>query len=544
VEAIDTQANEVTIKSSGDATVRLKLTNDTQILIGGKAGDLSNIAVGDLVKVRYDSEASVAAEIRVQTEAEAHGTVRSVDTAKGQLVIALDNGAILTLKLTPNTGIEVNHKKAAAADLKTNASVEVEYNIKAMEAREVEASTKAGVRGTVRTVNPTSGTVTIRTDEGKEIALKVTNSTKVDIQGLLFGILGISPGMTVKAEFDLTNGEAVALKASAEARGEGRERAESKAHGTIASTDSAGGKVTVNLDGGGTLAVSTNGDTQIELNGQRAAAANLQAGARVKIEYNVETLIASDIGAKSKPQVHLEAEAHGTVQLLDAAKHVMTIRLRDGSTKELALEATTVIRINGRSSAAVDLKPGMEIEVRYLTDTGAVLRINTTSKVETQAEVRGKVKSVDVVARQLVVETAGGKSVVVSLGASTVITRGALPITLVDIAIGTEVKIRLKVGVSENVAESVEVLGRPGASLRQDLDITLDTGGSGQGPAAGSASTEGESKAGGSSQGPAAGGASAEGESRAGGSGQGTAAGGPRAEGEFEVGVKGTIQVP
>jgi hypothetical protein len=471
VEAINTQATEITVRLRGDASVTLKVTGDTQVLIGEKTGNLSNIAVGDQVKVRYASETSVATEIRVQTEAEAHGTIQSVDTAKGQLVIALANGATLTLKLTPNTNIEVNHKKATTADLKTNASVEVAYNIKTMEARKVEASTKAEVKGTVKAVNPASGTVTIRTEEGKEITVKVSNATKVDIQGLLFGILGISPGMTIKAEFDLTNGEAVELKARAEGRGEGQARAGDNIHGTIANIDSASGKLTVNLDGGGTLSVRATGDTRIEFNGQRVALADLQTGVRVKLEYNAEILIASEIEARSKPQVQLEAEAHGTVQALDAAKQTVTIRLRDGSTKVLALNADTVVRINGQPSAGADLTPGMELEARFRTDTGAALRINSTAKVQAWVAAHGTIASIDSAGGKVTVNLDGGGTLTVRATGDTQIELNGQLVALANLQTGARVKLEYSTDIL--IASAIEAQSKPQVQLEAEAHGTI-----------------------------------------------------------------------
>jgi hypothetical protein len=471
VEAINTQATEITVRLRGDANVTLKLTGDTQVLIGEKTGNLSNIAVGDQVKVRYASETSAATEIRVQTEAEAQGTIQSVDTAKGQMVIALANGATLTLKLTPSTSIEVNHKKATTADLKANALIEVEYNIKTMETSEVEASTKAEVKGTVKAVNPASGTVTIRTEEGKEITVKVGNATKVDIQGLLFGILGISPGMVIKAEFDLTTGEAVELKARAEGRGEGQARAEDKIHGTIANIDSASGKLTVNLDGGETLTVQATGDTRIEFDGQRVALAILQTGARVKVEYNTDTLIGSKIEARSRPQVQLEAETHGTIQALDATRHTMTVRLRDGSTKELVFNADTVIRINGQPSAEADMKPGMEVEARYRTDTSSALRINTTAKIQTRAEVHGTIASIDSANGRLTVNLDGGGTLTVQATGDTRIEFNGQLLALANLQ--NEARTKIDYNTDTLIASEIQARSRFEVQLEAEVHGTI-----------------------------------------------------------------------
>jgi len=461
VEAINTQANEITIKSGRDVSVTLKMTANPSIFIGEKAGNLSNLAVGDQVKVRYESQTSAVAEIRVQTEAEAQGTVQNADTAKGQLVIALANGATLILALTPNTSIEVNHKKATAADLKANASVDVEYNIKALEAREIKASTKAEVRGTINTVNPSSGTVIIRTEEGKEITVKVTNTTKVDIQGLLFGILGIYPGMAVKAEFDLTTGEATEIKVRTAGRGEGRTGVESKVHGTIASFDSANGKLAVNLDGGGTLTVQASGDTEVESHGQRVALANLQTGARVKLEYNTETLIASPIEAQSRPKAQPEAEVHGTIQALALKDktYIMTLRLRDGSTRELVLHADTVVHISDRPSAAADLRPGMEVEARFRSDTGAASRINTARKVQTKVEANGAIIGIDTASGAITVNLDGGGTLTLQATGDTTIEFNGQGRALANLQPGARVKIEYN--TETLVASAIQARSRP-----------------------------------------------------------------------------------
>jgi len=297
-----TLAGEITVKSHGDAEVTLKLTSDTQVFVGEEPGKLSDISVGDRVNVRYNSDDLVAAKIKVQTEAKAHGRIEALDSAGGLLTVALPNGAILELKLTPDTKIEVNGEEADAANLEANARVEVEYNIRTMEAFEVEASTIAEVKGTVNSVDASAGTVTILNKSGKEVTLKITNSTRVDIHGLLFGILGVSPGMYLKAEFDLTTGEVRELDVTGGHRGEGKgmASAEGKANGTIASVDAASGKITLHLDDGGSLEVGTTGDTEIELNGRAVDLAGLTVGSRAAIEYDAETMVASEVDARAK----------------------------------------------------------------------------------------------------------------------------------------------------------------------------------------------------------------------------------------------------
>lgn len=214
VAGINGQTNEITLVSQTGAQVTLKATGDTQIWIGGKTGVLADIAVGDRVTARFNDETLVATEVRVNTEAKVEGKIQSVDSASGQLILALpDGGVTITLKLTPGSQIEINGKTATSGDLKANQLVEVRYNVKTQEALAVHAKTKAEVNGTIKAVDAVAGTVTILSENGKEVTIKVTDTTRVKITGFLFGLLGLGAGMDVEAKYDLATGVATELQA-------------------------------------------------------------------------------------------------------------------------------------------------------------------------------------------------------------------------------------------------------------------------------------------------------------------------------------------
>jgi len=152
---------------------------------------------------------------------------------------------------------------------------------------------------------------------------------------------------------------------------------------------------------------------------------------------------------------------HGTIETLDADKQMVTIRLRDGSTRELTVNSDTTIRINGQPSVLADLKPGMEVETRYQTGTDAALRINTESSGEppfaqVQGEIHGKVKEVNAFARQLVIETEDGKLVTVDLDIKAKIIKRGETIMLLSIKADTEVIVQLQDSASGNVAATAE----------------------------------------------------------------------------------------
>ncbi len=137
--AINTGAGEITMLTRKGDTVTFKVGPDTAFRIGNnKTGVLADIAVGDQAKVNFKGHSPVAAEVRVNIEAKAEGAIQSIDSAGGSLVLSLDGGQTLTLKLVSGTKIEIGDVKATSADLMAGQTVEVKYNARTLEALAVE----------------------------------------------------------------------------------------------------------------------------------------------------------------------------------------------------------------------------------------------------------------------------------------------------------------------------------------------------------------------------------------------------------------------
>lgn len=176
----------------------------------------------------FIGKSMITSEIGEETEEEVKGNIASVDIALGQLTVKLSGGDSLTFKITPATQIKVNDDKVTLADLKIDSPVKVEFNENTMEALEVKVSTIAKVKGVIKSVDAAAGTVAITVEDGKEVTVKVVSTTRIDINGhgRLFGLLGLSPGMTVRVEYDQVSGQALRIKAKAD-----RERAENRGEG-------------------------------------------------------------------------------------------------------------------------------------------------------------------------------------------------------------------------------------------------------------------------------------------------------------------------
>lgn len=371
VEAINLAAGEITVQSHETATISLKVTDDTRIRIGENTGSLADVSIGDQVTVRFASETMVAAEVRVQVEAKAEGTIKSVDAAAGQVVITLSNGATLALALTSTTVIEVNDQKVTAADLSVGASVEVKYNSKTMTALKIETETMAKVMGTVKSVDAASGTATVLTPEGKEITVQVTDTTRVHIRGLLFGLLGLSAGMKVEVKYDLATGVASEIKA----KSDGKLTAE--VTGTVKSVDSASSTVSILTQEGAEVTVKISDITRVQIGGVLSGLLGVSAGMRVGAKYDLTTGVALELKARlapekpeKKPDATGEdksaASASGTVKAVDLLARTVTIATTSGDlVLKVVGKSKIVVSASTVDVAALLTKIGANVEVQY-----------------------------------------------------------------------------------------------------------------------------------------------------------------------------------
>ena len=372
VESVNAQTGQVVIRLAGDARLTLNVTKDTQIRIGDKTGSLADIAPNDRVTARYDAGTMTAAALRVEIEATAHGTIKGVDPAQGQIVLTLGNGGTLTLKLTSATDISVNGKKATAADLKANATAEVKYNSKTMEALQIRAQSMARVQGTVRGLDQAARTVTILTDDGKQVTVKVDSSTRVVIAGVLNGLLGITAGMKVDARYDMATNIASELTVRQERQGQPAAQAAARAAGTVTAVDATKGTVTLGLDGGGTITLRVDGKTQIKVDGHDGALTGVHVGDRVRASYGTDTLLASalEVQAKAESRSKAALTASGTLKAIDPVAGTVTITTRSS---DLVLHVVGESRILQKEAvvtlAALVGKAGARIEAQYNGDS-------------------------------------------------------------------------------------------------------------------------------------------------------------------------------
>jgi hypothetical protein len=149
VKSVDTVAGALTVvPGDGGATVTLAVNAATEIEVNGAHALLANVQAGMPVTVEYHTLSLVAKEIEAGTddsdcdsekESDIIGKVSAVSSAS--ITIVPKTGAPLTLRVDGSTKIEFDDsgkKHATIIDIPVGATVEAEYQVNTLLAREIE----------------------------------------------------------------------------------------------------------------------------------------------------------------------------------------------------------------------------------------------------------------------------------------------------------------------------------------------------------------------------------------------------------------------
>ena len=355
VAAVDKTAGTITMRMDADATLTVKTSGDTKLMINGKEAALADVSVGDRLSLRYNADTMLASDIKVNTHAEAKGAIKSVNSARGEMVLTMNDGSSLVLRLTPGATVHINGKAAVAVDMKPLSMVMVSYDLKSKEVLFINAEAKGRVEGTIKDVDKAKGTLTVQTSDGADVVLKIAGTTPLKVEGFLFGFVGIQPGMQIKAEYDLATGQALDVDAKA--------KIQARADGKMNTNVNSDVRIGLGLDLGAKGSASSQASAQ-STGGQASAS----------------------VGVQVKPEAHATAHATvgGTLDSANVTNHHLTVKLQDGSMLMLAIGANTMVTVNGQASAESSLQPGMSVKIMFDGNTKVAVRVDAEGKADVQ----------------------------------------------------------------------------------------------------------------------------------------------------------------
>ena len=253
---------------------------------------------GILVTVMSLAAACTPAELQAL-----QGTLQNIDSVSGNITVKLKDGTTQSFNLTD---VKVSTVRQALG----NASLEIgdQIVVKARKSGGVEEveTEKAEIGGIIQSLGTGNGTnnITITTKKQGNITLTVTLNTTIRNRGAA-NFSSLQVGQRVEVKYDVTTKTALRINVN-------NEDATGEAEGVIQAVNNTTKTITIttNKSGNITLTVTANTSIRIEDKGT-ATFADLKAGQRVEVRYDVATNTAIKISAEDNGEGH---EGKGNVQ--------------------------------------------------------------------------------------------------------------------------------------------------------------------------------------------------------------------------------------
>lgn len=246
--------------------------------------------------------------------------------------------------------------------------------------------------GQVTAVDTATSTLKVKVKDGSDLELKVDTSTEVMIDGKAAVIADVEAGDRVMVRYNPQTKVAVRIQVQAEPNADAKTGA--KAEGTVSSVDVVAGTLTVKTEDGALVTLNVDADTEFDVDGLIGGLAGLAAGTGVEVEYNAETMVATEVetreaeGAKIRPRI--EAVAVGTVASDVASGGQLVLNLEGGGTLMLAITSDTDIEFSGQARGAADLHAGDRVRVKYDAETRVAEAIDIRGRSGASADTGGQ----------------------------------------------------------------------------------------------------------------------------------------------------------
>jgi uncharacterized OB-fold protein len=438
-------ANSLTVRtSSGDRDVAL--TSKTVVRVDDQPSTISAVAVGDKVEVHAQKEANgtstaLTIEIESHPSTEVDGTVKSVSATSLTVTTAT---ADVVVALTSATRFFANGETATAAGVHVGDRVEVEVREqtdKTLAALVVKVQNESvHVRGTISAVSATS--ITVRTATG-DVAIALTSSTLIRMQGKVTNASMLLPGSRVEVQAVHTAGQSLAaVTITVELA-----NSLSEIEGSV--TEVGSDHLKVHTKSGDDVTVAVNADTIIRANDHLAGLADIKAGNRVSVNARVNadgTFTALRIEVETEHGGGNGSDDHGaevTGNIASVSSGAITVTTGGGTTVTVKIAPATSIRHGNTILAASDLKVGNHVEVKGTLNTDGSIAATSIQVEDTpgtddhheSVEFSGTVSAVSSTSLTVGSNTA-------ALNSATVVRNGGNNSSIADIKVGQRVEVK------------------------------------------------------------------------------------------------------
>lgn len=282
LQNVDSISGQVTVKLKDGGTVTVNL-QDVKVESLRQVVGTASLEPGNPVTVQMSQDRKVT-NLKAHV-AEAEGFIKSIDNERQAIVIILERGGEVTLQVTNETRIEVEGLKgqASLALLQIGQDVEAKFDVQTMKALKIEveedeeAEAKGELEGTIIAIDVNARTITLRSENGVEEMLRLTESTRLKVDGVgIFSQLRV--GMAVEADFDRTTKELVKLEVEEKGR-------KAEIEGIVIAIDPGKKTLTIRSKQGREETLTVVQGTRLELDGL-GDFANLKVGDEIQAKFN------------------------------------------------------------------------------------------------------------------------------------------------------------------------------------------------------------------------------------------------------------------
>ncbi len=498
VKAVDTANGTVTVTTKGGSELVLHIASDSKLTLKGSSTTLANLGsnIGAEVVAKYNAETKAMGGLAANGDAKAKadvgaqldlsGTIKSVDATKGTITVTTDTGADVVLKTSSDAKLNIGGAVSSLAGLgaKVGSHIEGDYDastgVTGKLAVETEATVKAS--GTIKAVDAAAGTLTVTTQGGADVALKVASDSKLLVNGSLATLATLKGmvGSDISVEYNQETKEVKELDAKLKAG------TSASVSGVIKAVNPAQGTVTIATQSGQDVVLNVTANSSVVANGTIGTTADLASrlGAQVTANYDAQTKTATNVSAQgqaqaqtstqTQAQAQAQASASGSLKAVNVLAGTITVATQGGADLVLNVSGSTKMTLNGSVSTLASLAAsiGSKVTVDYSAQTNAATSVSaqsqtsatTSTQAQAQASASGTLKAVNVLSGTITVAMQGGADLVLNVSGSTKMTLNGAVSTLASLATSIGSKVTVDYNAQTNAATSVSAQSQTSAT--------------------------------------------------------------------------------
>ncbi len=427
------------VETRSNATAQVQANNEVKIEGGTLTLDTlvgmdleGNIDVG--LRITPDAVLTIESTGKViQTKGQvlAVGTIKSVDSANGMVTITTKGGTELVLQVASNSSIKARGSSVTLANLAASVGSEVITRFNAETKTIAEASADADIKtkaeiganldlhGTIKAVDAAKGTMTIVTDNGADVVVKIAPDTTITVDGVggvlstVTGVtgLGLSVGSRIDGQYDTSTGTVGQLKSESTV----------KATGTIKAVDVLSGTITITNQTGTDLALKVESKTRLLGNGSMVTLASLKTlvGSEATVAYSQQSKVIGEMNVRG--QAETTTRVIGTLKAISPAEGTVTIATATSGDVVLKVAADSKVLVGGTVSTLANLAAsiGSQVTIEYNVQTKVATSVAAQAQASATASVSGTLKAVDVLGGTITITGQTGIDVKLKVTSST-----------------------------------------------------------------------------------------------------------------------------